>query len=216
VRQHLREQNHGQAAIYEALYRANAGHTLTEKMKMTKKFALLLMFILLSLPHFASGQTKDEDYQKKLDKAKTPVVMNGVGLFIADIIHITSENDKMVGFKGADLYSATHNNHSIVYVIIGNESKSTLHVNPLYFKATTKKKQTVSLSKWTFRTRKYINDVNLEPGTTTSGFVVFERSKGDDLDSIIFDDGIGHKVERKYTDAILVGFDMELKKKGIK
>ena len=163
----------------------------------------------------ADTQKKLED-QKRVENAKKYIIGSHLGMVAMYYSNIIPKDSLDIGFTFADMYKKTGKYNSVIRVWLLNSSDKVINVNPLNFKVVTEKRYTIPLSDYTFQTRNPFPSTSLEPRTKIDGFVVFGLDERDTVLKIIYDDGQGNRVERKYEDAVILGiYEREVKKYGL-
>lgn len=81
-------------------------------------------------------------------------------------------------------------------VWIKNKSNEVRHANPNNFTLVTVKNRSLSVSSETYGLGSYFDAVDLQPGTLTSGSIIFDTY--DKPKRLIYDEGIGTRIEREF------------------
>lgn len=158
----------------------------------------------------------EDENKQKLENAKKYVIGTNLGMVAMAYSNITKDDAQDIGFDSYEVYKKTGKTDQVIRVWLLNSSDKVISVNPLNFKVITEKGYTIPLSNYTFRTRNPFPSTSLEPHTKIDGFIVFELVMKDRILKIIYDDGMGSRVEREYKDAVIMGFyERELKKLGL-
>jgi hypothetical protein len=182
---------------------------------MKKVFIALLSVMLSSIFCDTASSQVSEEARKNLENAKRYKIGNNLGMVAMTYTNISKDDAREIGFFDYDMYKDTGKLGNVIRVWLLNTSDKIIDVNPLNFKVTTKKGYTVPLSDYTFRTRNPFPSTSLEPGTKIDGFVVFGLNREDKIITIIYDDKIGNRVTREYVDALIIGFERDLKELGL-
>ncbi|MBU1193998.1 MAG: DUF4352 domain-containing protein [Proteobacteria bacterium] len=183
-------------------------------MKKTVFFITLIFAALFVLLASITPTTAESGKDKEaLEQAKKFVIGNNLGLIAMDYAHISSKDDEEIGFDNYEVYKKNGKISKVTRVWLWNSSDKVINVNPLMFKVVTENGYTIPVSSYTFQTKNHFPATSLEPDTKIDGFIVFELNMKDCIKKIIYDDGLGTRVEREYKDALILGFyEREFKK----
>lgn len=183
-----------------------------KKARMNKRFSFLfvivtifsLFWLWLLVNSMAQSTLKELKARLSLKELKTFKQGKNLGIVVMAYSNITDTEAMKVGYKSYEFYKNTGKTDKIIRIWILNISDKIIEVNPIQFKVVTEKGYSVSMSKYTFRTKNPFPTTRLEPKTKTEGFVVFGIEMGDNPVKVIYDDRMGNRVSREYGDALML------------
>jgi len=140
------------------------------------------------------------------EKARTFKQGDGLAIVIDDYTGAD------IGYSSVQFFSETGKLDKAILVWLKNTSEKVVEVNTVNFKATTKAGYTLPVHEYTFRTADPFETIRLEPGTQAKGLLVFAVDPDDVLQQIIYDDAMGNRVARDFTDALVLKMERTLQR----